>query len=109
MFIIIKSPGQDPEQRHNVGNSFKAIHREIDSESPEHIEVIPGIYMCYDKEGFTKGFAPCMADHRAEKFYYGNIAFYAMNAKENALRCLTQREAKLVEDYIANYRADKLN
>ncbi len=109
MFIIIKSPGQKPEHRHNVGNSFKAIHKELDSENPKHIEVIPGIYMCYDTDGFAKSLAPCMTDERAEKIYYGDVAFYAMNAKENSLRCLTQREAKMVFNYISSYRADKLN
>ncbi len=109
MFIIIKSPGQEPEHRHNVGNSFKAIHKELDSENPKHIEVIPGIYMCYDTDGFAKSLAPCMTDARAEKIYYGDVAFYAMNAKENTLRCLTQAEAKMVFNYISSYRADKLN
>lgn len=107
MFIIIKSPGQEPEHRHNIGNTFKAIARELDSENPNSLEVMPGIYMCYDTDGFAKSLAPCMADDRADKIYYGDVAFYAVNAKENGLRCLTQREAKLVEDYIANYRADK--
>ena len=109
MFIIFKTPGQDPVPLHNIGNSFKAIHREIDSERPEHIEVIPGIYMCYDADGFAKSLAPCMADDRADKIYYGDVAFYAMDSKEKNLRCLTQREAKDVENYIATYRADKLN
>ena len=107
MFIIIKSPGQEPEQKHNIGNCMKAIHREIDSERPEHIEVIPGIYMCYDTDGFAKSLAPCMTDERAEKIYYGDIAFYALDAKEIRLRSLTQREAKLVCEYIVTYRADK--
>lgn len=107
MFIIIKSPGQAPEHRHNIGNTFKAIARELDSENPNSLEVIPGIYMCYDTDGFAKSLAPCMTDERAQNIYYGDVAFYAVNAKENGLRCLTQREAKLVENYIANYRADK--
>ena len=109
MFIIIKSPGQEPEQRHNIGNTFKAIARELDSENPDSLEVMPGIYMCYDTDGFAKSLAPCMTDERAEKIYYGDVAFYAMDPKEKNLRCLTQREAKLVCDYIEKYRADKLN
>ncbi len=109
MFIIFKTPGQDPVPLHNIGNSFKAIHREIDSERPEHIEVIPGIYMCYDADGFAKSLAPCMTDERAENIIYGDVAFYALNSKENALRSLTPREAKLVSTYISTYRADKLN
>lgn len=109
MFIIFKTPGQDPVPLHNIGNSFKAIHREIDSERPEHIEVIPGIYMCYDADGFAKSLAPCMTDERAEKIIYGDVVFYALNSKENALRSLTPREAKLVSTYISTYRADKLN
>lgn len=108
MFIIIKSPGQEPEQRHNIGNTFKAIARELDSENPNSLEVMPGIYMCYDSDGFAKSLAPCMADDRADKIYYGDVAFYAMDSKEKNLRCLTQREAKDVENYIATYRADKL-
>lgn len=107
MFIILKSPGQAPERRHNVGNSFKAIHKEIDSENPNHIEIIPGIYMCYDTDEFAKSAAPCMADERADKIYYGDVAFYAVNAKDNGLRCLTEREAKTILNYIATYRADK--
>ncbi len=109
MFIILKSPGQEPEQRHNVGNCLKAIHKELDSENPNSLEVMPGIYMCYDTDGFAKSLAPCMADDRADKIYYGDVAFYAMDSKEKNLRCLTQREAKDVENYIATYRADKLN
>ena len=109
MFIIIKSPGQEPEHRHNIGNTFKAIARELDSENPNSLEVMPGIYMCYDTDGFAKSLAPCMADDRADKIYYGDVAFYAMDSKEKQLRCLTQREAKLVCDYIEKYRADKLN
>lgn len=109
MFIILKSPGQEPEQRHNVGNCLKAIHKELDSENPDSLEVMPGIYMCYDTDGFAKCLAPCMADDRADKIYYGDVAFYAMDSKEKNLRCLTQREAKLVCDYIEKYRADKLN
>ena len=65
--------------------------------------------MCYDADGFAKSLAPCMADDRADKIYYGDVAFYAMDSKEKNLRCLTQREAKDVENYIATYRADKLN
>lgn len=107
MFIILKSPGQEPEHRHNVGNTFKAIARELASENPDSLEVIPGIYMCYDTDGFVKSLAPCMTDERAEKIYYGDVAFYAMDPKEKNLRCLTQREAKMVETYIATYRADK--
>ena len=109
MFIILKSPGQEPEHRHNIGNTFKAIARELDSENPNSLEVMPGIYMCYDTDGFAKSLAPCMTDERAEKIYYGDVAFYAMDPKEKNLRCLTQREAKDVENYIATYRADKLN
>ena len=109
MFIILKSPGQEPEHRHNIGNTFKAIARELDSENPESLEVMPGIYMCYDSDGFAKNLAPCMADDRADKIYYGDVAFYAMDSKEKNLRCLTQREAKMVCDYIEKYRADKLN
>ncbi len=109
MFIILKSPGQEPEHRHNIGNTFKAIARELDSENPNSLEVMPGIYMCYDTDGFAKSLAPCMADDRADKIYYGDVAFYAMDSKEKNLRCLTQREAKLVCDYIEKYRADKLN
>lgn len=109
MFIILKSPGQEPEQRHNIGNTFKAIARELDSENPDSLEVMPGIYMCYDTDGFAKCLAPCMTDERAQNMYYGDVAFYAMNPKEKNLRCLTQREAKDVENYIATYRADKLN
>ena len=107
MFIILKSPGQEPEHRHNIGNTFKAIARELDAENPNSLEVMPGIYMCYDTDGFAKSLAPCMTDERAEKIYYGDVAFYAMVPKEKNLRCLTQREAKDVENYIANYRADK--
>lgn len=109
MFIIFKTPGQEPVHLHNIGNSFKAIHREIDTERPEHIEVIPGIYMCYDTDGFAKSLAPCMTDERAEKIIYGDVVFYALNSKENALRSLTQREAKLISEYISTYRADKLD
>lgn len=107
MFIIIKSPGQAPEHRHNIGNTFKAIARELDSENPNSIEVIDGIFMCYDSDGFAKSLALCMTDERAENIYYGDVAFYAMDSKEKNLRCLTQREARMVENYIANYRADK--
>ena len=109
MFIIIKSPGQEPEQRHNIGNTFKAIARELDAENSHSFEIIPDIFMCYDTDGFAKSLAPCMTDERAEKIYYGDVAFYAMDSKEKNLRCLTQREAKLVCDYIEKYRADKLN
>ena len=109
MFIIIKSPGQEPEHKHNVGNCLKGVYRELATGVPETIEVMPGIYMCYDKEGFTKGFAPCMTDDRADKIYYGDVAFYAMDAKEIKFRSLTQREEKMVFDYIEHYRADKLN
>lgn len=109
MFIIIKSPGQEPEHRHNIENTFKAIARELDAENSHSIEIMPGIFMCYDTDGFTKSLAPCMADDRADKIYYGDVAFYAMNPKEKNLRCLTQREAKMVFDYIEKYRADKLN
>lgn len=109
MFIIIKSPGQEPEQRHNIGNTFKAIARELDAENSHSFEIIPDIFMCYDTDGFAKSLAPCMTDERAEKIYYGDVAFYAMDPKEKNLRCLTQREAKMVFDYIEKYRADKLN
>lgn len=107
MFIIIKSPGQEPEHKHNIGNSFKAIYKEIDAERPAEIEIMPGIRMLYDTDGFAKSLAPCMTDERAENIYYGDIAFYALDMKELKLRSLNEKEEKQVLNYIATYRADK--
>ena len=107
MFIIIKSPGREPEHRHNIKNSFKAIYKEIDAERPAEIEIMPGIRMIYDADSFAKSLAPCMTDGRAEKIYYGDVAFYAFDIKELKLRSLTENEEKNVLNYIASYRADK--
>ncbi len=107
MFVIVKAPGRVPERKHNVANTFKAIYREIDAENPNSIEIMPNVYMCYDTDGFAKLAAPCMTDERATNIYYGDVVFYAKNLKETAPRCLTEREAKAILEYITENRADK--
>ena len=48
-----------------------------------------------------------MTDGRAEKIYYGDVIFVAVNS-EGMPRGLTEREVKYIENYVSTYRADKL-
>ncbi len=107
MFVIIKTPGYVPEKKHHIQNTFDAIYKEIDSENPNSIEIMPNVFMCYDTDGAAKQVAPCMTDERVNNIYYGDIVFYALNMEGNAPRCLTEREAAFVMNYIANFRAEK--
>lgn len=107
MFVILKAPGRVPERRHNVANNFKAISRELDAENTGVIDIGMNIKMFYDSDAFAKQAAPCMTDNRAEKIYYGDVIFVALNS-EGIPRGLTEREVKYVENYVSKNRADKL-
>lgn len=107
MFVILKTPGREPERRHNVANNFKAIARELDSDNTDVLDIGMNIKMFYDSEAFSKQAAPCITDGRAEKIYYGDVVFVALDSEDNP-RGLTEREVKYVENYINMYRADKL-
>lgn len=107
MFVILKAPGRVPERKHNVANNFKAISRELDAENTGVIDIGMNIKMFYDSDAFAKQAAPGMTDNRAEKIYYGDVIFVALNS-EGIPRGLTEREVKYVENYVSMYRADKL-
>lgn len=107
MFVILKAPGRVPERKHNVANNFKAISRELDAENTGVVDIGMNIKMFYDSDAFAKQAAPGMTDNRAEKIYYGDVIFVALNS-EGIPRGLTEREVKYVENYVSMYRADKL-
>lgn len=107
MFVIIKAPGYEPENKHHVKNDFKSVYREINAENPNSIEIYPNLFMAYDTAGADRNAAPCMTDERFNNIYYGDVVFYAVSIDKSAPRCLTEREAAFVMNYIANYRADK--
>ena len=107
MFVILKSPGRTPERKHNIANNFKAIYRELDSENPGVVDIGMDLKMFYDTDSFAKQAAPGMTDSRAEKIYYGDVIFVAVNS-EGMPRGLTEREVKYIENYVSMYRADKL-
>lgn len=107
MFVILKVPGRAPERKHNIANNFKAISRELDAENTGVIDIGMNIKMFYDTDSFAKQAAPGMTDSRAEKIYYGDVIFVAVNS-EGMPRGLTEREVKYIENYVSMYRADKL-
>ena len=107
MFVIKKSPGSMPERRHNVANNYAALHREIDTENPGVIDIGMNLKMLYDTDAFAKQAAPGMTDNRAEKIYYGDVLFFAVDSEDKP-RGLTEREVKYVENYVSMHRADKL-
>ena len=107
MFVILKAPGRVPERKHNVANNFKAISRELDAENTGVIDIGMNIKMFYDSDAFAKQAAPGMTDNRAEKIYYGDVIFVALNS-EGIPRGLTEREVKYVENYVSMHREDKL-
>ena len=107
MFVILKTPGRAPERRHNIANNFKAIARELDAENTGVLDIGMNIKMFYDSDAFAKHAAPCMTDGRAEKIYYGDVVFVALDSEDNP-RGLTEREVKYVENHINTCRADKI-